>query len=82
MKIKLFEEFLNETEDTIGVKTEWIRASELKVGDRILDQNDNKISTIKSTKPYLNGFKELIGATITWDDGTHDVYRGDLLRVQ
>lgn len=46
--LKSREEFLNESDkESKENKTVWIRASELKIGDRILDQNDNKISTIR-----------------------------------
>jgi hypothetical protein len=59
----------------------WKHASDLKPGDthQYEDSNGKKvISVVKNSTPYKNGFGEVIGATITWNDGSKDVYRGDL----
>lgn len=63
-------------------KLKWVRAENIKVGD--IHQYDDydgtglKTTKVLSTKPAYNGFKEIVGAYITWDDGTSRRYTGDL----
>ena len=83
-KFKNFGQFVNEQKKSENIYKEteliWIQAEKIKNGD--IHQYDDgagwKIAKVISTKPILNGFKEIIGAYITWDDGTTDRYTGDL----
>ena len=58
----------------------WVSAEQIKPGDiHQYDDGDGwKINKVISTKPLKNGFQEIIGAHITWDDGTTERYTGDL----
>ena len=64
----------------------WKNGENIKVGDvHQFDDGENGdternwvTSTVKKVVPYKNGFNEVVGVTITWDDGTSDLYRGDL----
>ena len=78
-------DFLNEKKDSnpkIYKESEliWLRAEKIKPDDiHQYDDDDGwKTSKVISTKPLLNGFRETIGANITWDDGTTGRYTGDL----
>ena len=80
------------SEDKVGsVKVEHIDAENLSPGDRVynwgdVDEKSNKPrkgakpeGIIKKVEKYRNGFGEVIGAKVTYDDGQVSVHRGTLL---
>lgn len=79
-------------EDGVGsVKVEHIDAENLSPGDRVYNWGDVNEKTnkprkgakpegiIKKVEKYRNGFGEVIGAKVTYDDGQVSVHRGTLL---
>lgn len=59
----------------------WTQAEKISPGDIHQYEDEDgktKLSTVKKVVPFKNGFKEIVGATITWEDGKSELYRGDL----
>lgn len=73
------------------VKVSHVSAEDLKPGDVVYDWEDVDTSTnivnsgakpsgtVKKVTPFKNGFGEVIGAEVVYDDGQKTVHRGTLL---